>query len=39
LIEAAAGGTLLLTAVEEMPAIAQDRFSETLAELHSIRAP
>jgi len=39
LIEAAAGGTLLLTAVEEMPAIAQDRFSETLAELHSSRAP
>jgi len=39
LIEAAAGGTLLLTAVEEMPAIAQDRFIETLAELQSIREP
>ena len=32
LIQAAAGGTLLLTAVA-MPAIAQDRFIETLAEL------
>ena len=33
LIEAAAGGTLLLTGVEEMPAFAQGRFFETLAEL------
>jgi DNA-binding NtrC family response regulator len=39
LIEAAASGTLFLTAVEEMPAIAQDRFIETLAELQSIREP
>lgn len=39
LIDAAAGGTLLLTAVEEMPAIAQDRFIETLAQLQSIRVP
>lgn len=39
LIEAAAGGTLLLTAVEEMPARAQDRFIETLVELQRIREP
>jgi DNA-binding NtrC family response regulator len=39
LIEAAAGGTLLLTAVEQMPAIAQDRFIETLAQLQSVRDP
>lgn len=39
LIDAAAGGTLLLTAVEEMPASAQDRFIETFAQLRSIRDP
>ena len=39
LIEAAAGGTLFLTAVEEMPAIAQDRFIDTLAHVQSIRNP
>ena len=39
LIDAAAGGTLLLTAVEEMPASTQDRFIETLAQLQSIRDP
>jgi DNA-binding NtrC family response regulator len=39
LIDAAAGGTLLLTAVEEMPASAQDRFIETFAQLQSIRDP
>ena len=33
LIQTAAGGTLLLTAVDAMPAIAQDRFIETFAEL------
>ena len=36
---AAAGGTLLPTAVEEMPASAQDRFIETLARLQSTRDP
>jgi DNA-binding NtrC family response regulator len=39
LIDAAAGGTLLLTAVEEMPASTQDRFIETFAQLQSIRDP
>jgi DNA-binding NtrC family response regulator len=39
LIEAAAGGTLLLTGVEEMPAFAQDRFIETLAQLQDARNP
>jgi len=39
LIEAAAGGTLLLTGVEEMPAFAQGRFFETLAELQDARNP
>jgi DNA-binding NtrC family response regulator len=39
LIDAAAGGTLLLTAVEEMPASAQDRFIETFAQLQCIRNP
>jgi len=37
LIDAAAGGTLFLTAVEEMPTSAQDRFIETFARLQSIR--
>ena len=39
LIKAAAGGTLLLTGVEEMPAFAQDRFIETLAQLQDARDP
>jgi DNA-binding NtrC family response regulator len=39
LIDAAAGGTLLLTGVEEMPAFAQDRFIETLAQLRDARNP
>jgi DNA-binding NtrC family response regulator len=39
LIEAAAGGTLLLTGVEEMPTFAQDRFIETLAQLQDARNP
>lgn len=39
LIEAAAGGTLLLTGVEEMPAFAQDRFIETLAHQQEARNP
>jgi DNA-binding NtrC family response regulator len=39
LIEAAAGGTLLLTGVEEMPAFAQDRFIETLAQVQDARNP
>lgn len=33
LIQAVAGGTLLLTTIDAMPAIAQDRFIETLVEL------
>jgi DNA-binding NtrC family response regulator len=39
LIEAASGGTLLLTGVEEMPAITQDRLIETLAQLQDARDP
>jgi DNA-binding NtrC family response regulator len=39
LIEAAAGGTLLLTGVEEMPAFAQERFIETLAHQQDARNP
>jgi DNA-binding NtrC family response regulator len=39
LIEAAAGGTLLLTGVEEMPAFVQGRFIETLDHLQDARTP
>jgi two-component system response regulator PilR (NtrC family) len=39
LIDAAAGGTLLVTDVEEMPAIVQDRFIDTLVQLPDGRDP
>ena len=39
LLEAAAGGSVLITDVEEMPSIAQDLLVDLLAELESARAP
>ena len=39
LLEAATGGSLLLTDVEDMPAIVQGRLIDTLVELQGARAP
>ena len=39
LLDAASGGSLLLTSVEEMPAVVQESLIETLAELQGARDP
>ena len=39
LLDAAAGGTLLIADIEEMPPAAQDALSELLAELQFTRSP